>query len=257
MFGRHWGVDVDNMIMFRKINPWWDPTTKQLFVNPSIAADITGVDSVCGLVLSASSWGNVSDTRLGGVGRCCRKWLLSMFLGLTQLFRDTWDNRATSRYYAGGYIRLGHEQRLWLCIGAVAWLPVESMVLALLEDDRLPCRFDEVLEDMKAEGHYAAALPTALFDHIVTVVGLIVSGAELHSEALLSMHIGLGYCHMESFWEIGQFPWKLTQGGYRADCGRPARPHSRAHRHNHLRHAAVVEGWPAARAVRQNLEARP
>ena len=101
---------------------------------------------------------------------------------------------------------------MWLCIGAVAWLPVESMVLALLEDDRLLCRFDEVLEDMKAESHYVAALPTALFDHIVKVVGLNVSGAELHSEALLSMHIGVGYCHMESFWEIGQFPWKLTQG---------------------------------------------
>ena len=167
---------------------------------------------MCGLVLYATSWDNFSDTRLGGVGKCCRKWLLSMFLGLTQLFKDTWDDRTTSRYYASGFNRLGHEQRLWLCIGAVAWLPVESMVLALLEDDRLLCRFDEVLEDMKAESHNVAALPTALFDHIVKVVGLNVSGAELHSEALLSMHIGFGYCHMESFWEIGQFPWKLTQG---------------------------------------------
>ncbi len=142
------GVDVDNMIMFRKINPWWDPTTKQLFVNPSIAADLAGVDSVCGLVLFASSWDNFSDTRLGGVGKCCRKWLLSMFLGLTQLFKNTWDDRTTSRYYAGGYNRLGNEQRMWMCIGAVAWLPVESMVLDLLEDDRLLCRLDAILEDI-------------------------------------------------------------------------------------------------------------
>ena len=113
----------------------------------------------------------------------------------------------------GGYNVWGIGQRLWMCIGAVAWLPVESMVLVLLEDDRLLCRSDAVFEDFKAESHYVvAALPTALFDHIVNVVGLDVSGAELHSEALLSMHIGFGYCHMESFWEIGQFPWKLTQG---------------------------------------------
>ena len=114
--------------------------TNQLLANPSLAADARGVDSVCGLVLYASSWDNFSDTRLGGVGKCCRKWLLSMFLGLTQLFKDTWDDRTTSRYYASGNNRLGHEQRLWLCIGAVAWLPVESMVVALLEDDRLLCR---------------------------------------------------------------------------------------------------------------------
>jgi hypothetical protein len=206
------GVDVENMNLFRKINPWWNPETSQLFVNASLALDPAGVDSVCGLLLFASSWDNFSDTRLGGVGTCCRKWLLSMCLGLTQLFKDTWDDRTTSRYYAGGYNRLGNVQRLWLCIGAVAWLPVESMVLDLLEDDRFLRRFDAVLEDMKAECHYVAALPTKFFDHIVNVVGLDMIGADLHSEALLSMHIGFGYCHMESFWEIGQFPWKLTQG---------------------------------------------
>ena len=86
-----------------------------------------------------------------------------------------------------------------MCIGTVAWLPVESLGLTLLEDDRFLRRFDAVLEDMKAECHYVAALPTAFFDHIVNVVGLDMIGADLRSEALLSMHIGFGYCHMGSF----------------------------------------------------------
>ena len=62
--------------------------------------------------------------------------MLSCSLGLDECFREAIQETNTSRYYASGYLEADYDVRRWLTIAGIAALPVESMALELLEDDR-------------------------------------------------------------------------------------------------------------------------
>lgn len=134
-------------------------------------------------------------------------------MGLDECFDVTTADPAVFKYYANGYRRCKYPERFELCIGIVAWCPVEKMVVELLADDRLLLRFCELLGEMDRLATSAATLPTSLFDEIARVALFPIDGSDLKSETLRSMHISMAYCYMESFlFRVGLSPIQPDSG---------------------------------------------
>ena len=162
-------------------------------------------------------WLTFSETRLGKIGPCGRRWMLSCSLGLDECFREAIQENTTSRYYASGYLSADFEVRRWLVIAGFAALPVESMVLELLEDDRFFLRAAELKRDMDMETEYVGQMDECFFEEVARVCELPMSASQIKHEVLLSLHISRGYVHAESYYALTQDPWCLTQGDIEAN----------------------------------------
>jgi len=206
------GVDVEAMEKFAEVRPRWNPTTKQLLVNPTLEHDAEAWGKAKWVVLYTCRWANFSDTRLAAVGDSCRKWLLSEAVGLASLYEDVWADKACSHYFGGGYWRLKHEQRLWMTVAAMAFRPVEDMVLETLEDDRFLARHDMIKDSMGQEVEYIMQRSRDMWDAIASAGGLELTGTALRAEVLHAMHVSMGYTYIEAFLEVARDPWRMTQG---------------------------------------------
>ena len=108
---------------------------------------------------------------------------------------------------------------MWLTTCSFVFLPVESVVLALLEDDRFYLLADPLWTAMRDEIRYVSLLPVDFFADIAEVVGLGISGGVLKHETMRSLHISCAYYWAESFAEPKRDPWQLTQGDIVTNIG--------------------------------------
>ena len=158
------------------------------------------------------------DSRFGAIGPCGRKWLLSCALGLDVCFAMTLargpDNVGLLRQRIS---EAKYKVRLWLTTAAFSAMPVESMVLELLEDDRLLLRADYIRESMAAETSYVSKLPITFFAEIACIADLPLSGELLKHETLRSLHVGCGYVYGEAWHHLKCDPLALTQGDIAAN----------------------------------------
>ena len=98
-----------------------------------------------------------------------------------------------------------------LCTVALGLIPIESMVVSLLEDDRFLLRAKELWADMRMETLYVSQLDLEIFKEMVTVTSLATTGEELRHDVLRTAHISCGYVFLESFWELHNGPLRMTQ----------------------------------------------
>ena len=216
-YWRALGADEDALKDFELANPLWDPPSKTLRVLRSLQNDPEWVTILEKIMLYAFHWLTFSETRMGKVGPCGRRWMLSCSLGLDECFSEALQENTTSRYYANGYVEADLDVRQWLLIAGFACLPVESMVLELLEDDRFFLRADDLKNDMDIETAYVSRCSERFFEEVAKVCGVPLNGYQIKHEVLLSLHISRGYTHAEAFYALTQDPWCLTQGDVEAN----------------------------------------
>ena len=211
-FWKALGADTEMLERFEAVNPRWDAALDTMFATAALRHDPNGFEKVYQLLLYVLSWVKFSDTRFAAIGKCGRRWLLSVAMGLDNLFRQVQADRKVSRYYSNGYLRCKFEVRWWLSTAALAFYPTESMMLDILEDDRFYKRRDELLATLAEEMHYVNDLPLSTFKAVVDAAGLPCTADELRSSVLQSMLISVGFCHKEAFEETNELPIRLTQG---------------------------------------------
>ena len=98
------------------------------------------------------------DTRMGGVGPCARRWLLSKALCLDAWYEEMRSDPTIPKYYSSGYKRFGVEVRRYLATLAVMTYPVENFIVEMLEDDRLLALYDHLCLELEEQIGYVANL---------------------------------------------------------------------------------------------------
>ena len=194
-------VDVSIMEIMRSVNPRWDPRTQTHSVAATLQDEADPFKKIESLMLYALTFRNFVQTRFGGIGVCARLWLIAESFGLEALFRQTLADPTTSKYYANAYFRICSDAKKWLCVAALAYGPIEQFILDLLEDDRFYRRKEEMCEAIRIESEWVTALPERLLAEILRVVGLedtCMSASTYKHEVMLSLHISMGYAHIES-----------------------------------------------------------
>ena len=152
-----------------------------------------------------------SDSRLGKIGPCARRWAVSCAIGIDEAFKEALEDSTTSRCNASGYLDCDDEVRLWLAVATLSTYPVEDMVIDVLEDDRFFERATELKGSMDAETSYVSTLPDHVFAAILHSCGVSMTLVEFRHQVHLSLHISKGYVYNGSFHCLTEDPWALTQ----------------------------------------------
>ena len=206
------GVDDTMLQDFEKANPVWEPVTKAFKVKLSLRENPMWLQILETIMYYGFTWITFSETRLGKIGLCGRRWMMSCSLGLDECYNGAMQEHTTSKYYASGYREADSDVRVWLAVAGFAAMPVEAMVFELFEDDRFFLRAPCIKDDMDMESGFISRCSERFFDEIAKVCLLPLSGKQLKHEVILSMHISRGYVHAEAFYPLTQDPWRLTQG---------------------------------------------
>ena len=206
------GVGAEIMETFEEVNPIWNRMSKTLHVDVSLMRNPDGMKKIEAALMHSFSWKGFMMSRFGGVGKSARMWLLSVMLGLDEVFAQVLRGTTVSKYYLNNYTKLGDEGRRVLCVAAFGHAPVEGILLELLEDDRFYKKFQRLWPGAVNTVREVAELPLDFFRDIVTAVGLPSSGELLKHDVILTMHTGNGFFFREACHEMYEYPMCLTQG---------------------------------------------
>lgn len=124
-------------------------------------------------------------------------------------------------YYLGGFKRLNYHARRYLCIAAVAHVPLDAFSLELLQDDRFLRRAQSLKAKLKLDAAAVQQLPRYLFRRLALSMGVAKEcHGSLRSDAMNSMLTGLAYLERESFDLLTRPPFSLTQGNLQENVAR-------------------------------------
>jgi len=115
-----------------------------------------------------------------------------------------------SNYLLGGFLRARKDERKMLALVCFASRPSESLVLSLMQDDRL-LRFAEKYHSHFMDA-YGAVLdtPDFVWKRFAAILG--EEPMDFRNDALVCTSISVGYIETDVFKELSEMPLSLTQG---------------------------------------------
>ena len=105
--------------------------------------------SVC--MLSVFKFKKFTDSRWITLGECCRSLVASVSLGMQGLVKHIRDLPHTSDYYIHGFAKLDSDALRYAIVAALASNLCDSLLLSMLEHDRLAGRVEHIDECMLEE----------------------------------------------------------------------------------------------------------
>ena len=153
-------------------------------------------------------------TRWGSIGPSSRRYFRSLACGVDGLMEVAKSDEDIGMFHLNGYFTASLQHKRFLLVASFAAVPSEAFTMAMLEDDRLLMRSEEVWAMMQAKLTYVEALPDFVW---ARCAGLIGSGVEdvpsLRQAALRAIHISMGYLYAKAMFKPiwKRLPRVLTQ----------------------------------------------
>jgi hypothetical protein len=205
----------DNMIvLILKVNPRWDNKAKILRVCAALAHDPKRHELITTVIIYFLSWRDWSDTRWAGVGISGRKFILSLFVGVQQLFKFVKEHGVNNdRYYIGSFDKSNDAVRRLLGVASLGAYPIEAFTLKMLGDDRFFLRAAEYWGVMQEKRKHLVDLDIAVYNEISVVLGVPgFTGHELRSNVLECVSVSAAYLERECYDKLREYPFSMTQG---------------------------------------------
>jgi hypothetical protein len=206
------GVDPEMMGLFEEVNPRWDADAEILYVNPALQSDDQGMHKIETLYHWAFAWNSFIFSRFAAVGKCARRWLLTVLLGLDSVYKATLKDPTVPNTHLHGYKKIQEDARTFLCVASLAYYPVETVLTAVMEDDRFYAHFPAIWDEFVGETEYVVTLPGVFFDTIIHATGIRMDGSQLFEEILIALHVANAFFYQEACREVFAEPVKHTQG---------------------------------------------
>ena len=223
-------VSSDALDVLVELDLHWDGTHLGVHNAWEGRRDCFQVVAVC--VLYLFRWVSYSETRWIKGGRSGRLWLRSLLGGVEGVFERA-------------------KVRTFLVVASPCNYPMESLLLELLQDDRLLMRVGELKQVLLDEISYLDKLPDYFWRRAAACIEIGFDYRDLRHLTLRGAHIGLAYAHMEIFVRIGQGPFTLTQGHIESNLDELATWATPSSSHTVRKiQACLADGYPTAKLVR-------
>ena len=167
--------------------------------------------SLSAIILYGYKFTKFSDSRWCTLGRACRQLLVAMLLGLENLVGSVLADKKVPHYYLNGWKRVNDTMRHFICVAAMCSKPCDSLLQALLDDDRLCIRFHELKQLLSGEMMQLAALPLYVWQIIADISPR--PATESRMDAIHAAHVTIGFINTQVFSAAASAPWNLVIDG--------------------------------------------
>ena len=215
LFWQTLGVAKERQLkLLLDVNPRWDESQQILRVRSTLRGTTDGVELIKDCLIQCLRWRNWSDSRMAGVSRTAQLYFVSRAVGVSYLVDLVMRSTESSnyKYYMGGYNKHGTpDVQKFLATAAVAVQPLDSFLLANLEDDRWLLWAEVQQKQIEDQCSHIASLPNSVWDAVADLVDG-VNGFELRHLVVGAMHLGCAYVDHNAWELLRSSPLKLTQG---------------------------------------------
>lgn len=167
-------------------------------------------EKVTTCLLAVFRFKQFTDSRWVTIGCSCRSLVASLLLGLGPLVDRVRKDPKSSDFYIQGFGQLNQEVRKYACVAAVAAHACDSVLLALLHDDRVAMHLDELEGKLQKELTWMGDWGVTAWQRLATVAGCPYK--QLRSSTLQAAAICGAYMERKTFSEARKLPWSLVRG---------------------------------------------
>lgn len=183
----------------------------RLVLNSALGQSPMGIKEVVFVTTYVLRWVKFSRTRWAGVGKPARYYVRSLAFGLEGLIGACARDKDVSFQDLGGYgPRATHDVKLYMVVTCLATYPCESVLLDILEDDRVFRNGEALRGTLKEEVDYVMGIPEYTWRRLAEIAGEAVTPASLRAAACWAACTHVGYVHRELFAQMGESPLVLT-----------------------------------------------
>lgn len=136
-------------------------------------------------------WRRFSESRWNSLGGSCRALLGSLLVGLKPFVDELLKQPGVSTYYMKGFAHLDADASALCALMATSSFVADSALATLLEDDRVPRVYNDLMQEMTSEVGYCHDLDPAVWSCVASAVGMCAG--ELRGQACLSVLIQAGF----------------------------------------------------------------
>ena len=207
-FWRLLEVSLDVIDLFIELDPWW--TGVNLEINVDCEADPSIFQKISQVAMYGYRWLRWSKSRWCRSGRASRFFVRSLALGVDAVMQEVRMDTNYSNYLLGSWTRCRMEIKRMLCILSQAAKPAESLLLAVLKDDRFLRYADEyhrLLLDTLEQVTQIGDVSWARFGDVVGV-----SAQDIKHCTVYTATAAVAYIEREVFTTIKGGILGLTQG---------------------------------------------
>ena len=144
-------------------------------------------------LMNVWSFRRFSDSRWISLGSSCRTLLAAVVLGLPDLVDEILANPRASSYFLSGFKHFSDRVARMTATVATCSFVSDSVLAALLDDDRVPSMLPRLVADIKDELAYAMGIDQSVWDFVGRAVGL--RGEELRSDSVAASMTSAGFIH--------------------------------------------------------------
>ena len=160
-------------------------------------------------LMNVWSFRRFSDSRWISLGSSCRTLLAAVVLGLPDLVDEILANPRASSYFLSGFKHFSDRVARMTATVATCSFVSDSVLAALLDDDRVPSMLPRLVADIKDELAYAMGIDQSVWDFVGRAVGL--RGEELRNDSVAASMTSAGFIHRR-LREAQGHPWSLCVG---------------------------------------------
>ena len=208
------GVDSEDADILADLQVKWDG--ERLWVAEEHAGnkDLFQKISVC--MLSVFKFKKFTDSRWITLGECCRSLVASVSLGMQGLVKHIRDRPQTSDYYIHGFARLDNDALRYAIVAALASNLCDSVLLSMLEDDRLARRVEHIDACMLEEVGWLENLEDIMWERLSNLLADCPSKV-LKTQTILSSISSGAYVTWRTLSNLKTYPWRLCSGDVEAN----------------------------------------
>lgn len=183
----------------------------RLQIYESAASKPDFVEKVTACMLSVFRFKRFTDSRWCTIGDSCRSLFASLALGLSGLVALVRSEPKTSDFYIGGFSNFDSGVALYTAVASVVANVCDAFLLALLEDDRVIRRLQELKDLVTDEVEWLINLSEVVWQDLA---GLLtdVSAQQLRSLCMLSALTVQAFIQWKVFQVAESLPWSLAVG---------------------------------------------
>ena len=213
-FWTNLSVDPDVANVLADLNLRWESGRLLASSRRRFDEDLLQQISYC--LVSVCRFKSFTDSRWVTVGDSCRSLVAALALGLREWVALARRIPKTSDYWIHGFYQLDDEASLVAVVAAVISPICDSVLVELLEDDRVARRLACLESALESEIRWVREIDDFTWQRLATA-SPSVSARTLRTQCLLAGSTICAFLDMRIFREARKYPWKLVAGDVSAN----------------------------------------
>ena len=190
----------------------WSVQDSLLYVSSAHKHEPDTLDQISTAMLALCRFITFTESRWLSVGASSRALIAASLVGMLGVAELCRQDPAVSDYYLSGSQGLNFEVLRFALISALSTYPTDTVIVMLMEDDRLLLRADELWSNMQDELLYLRQLPMGVWSLMHAGISQQDEAACLRDAVLDAATISVAYFQNRTLAVLERPIWRLARG---------------------------------------------